>query len=180
MDFGELSSVALLCFLSYRDPALLRGDQRGSWWICSSQHLLYTIPLLSYIPKWNPKPKRVPQILCTNLCIDCILHFVWSWEVLYVRTLSFSIATKRNPRSSKSEFVWKSCACFSIWVLAVFWRAGSSGVNWKFRGRFWGMFRAFQRVAQMFPKGAQKFRAFPEVPGCVFLCIMGRFGEGTI
>ena len=70
--------------------------------------------------------------------------------------LGFFHSYKTSPRSSKSEFVWKSCACFSIWVQAVFCEAGSSGLPGS--------------------SGGRKFRACPEVPGCVFLCVTGRFG----
>lgn len=44
--------------LGYRGLTPLRGDQRGSWWICSSQYHLNIIPLKSYTK--SPKPKFLP------------------------------------------------------------------------------------------------------------------------
>lgn len=44
-------SIALLLFLSYRDPALLRGDQRGLVMDLLKSTIPNSIPLLSFIPK---------------------------------------------------------------------------------------------------------------------------------
>ena len=87
-------SIALLLFLSYRDPALLRGDQRGLVMDLLKSTIPNSIPLLSLYQKGEIQSQLIPQILWHSLYIFCTFHFGLSWVVIYVRILSFSIALK--------------------------------------------------------------------------------------
>ena len=132
----------------------------------NSTPILYT--------KQNPKPNRFPKYMITPLHI---WHHPF-WLILdgsLCEDLGFFHSFKTSPRSLKSEFVWKSYACFTFGMLAVFCGAGSSGHPGssgvrKFRegsGKSSGLNRKFPYI---WPKGARKFRDFrrfrgPEVPG---------------
>jgi len=88
-------SIALLLFLSYRDPALLRGDQRGlvmDLLKSTIPNSFHSYPLYQK-KRGKPKPTHTSN-LWHILYILCTFHFVLSWVVLYVRILSFSIALK--------------------------------------------------------------------------------------
>ena len=83
--------------------------------------------------------------------------------VLYVRTWGFRIASKRDQDHQNRSSYEKV-----MHVLLSVCRLFSAGTE--VPGKFWGKFRDNQRVCTYVSNRG------PEVPGCVFLCVTGRFG----
>ena len=82
-----------------------------------------SIPLLSFIPKENPMPTHSPNPMAYPLHT---LHPPF-WFILggsLCEDLELFNSFKTSPRSSKSEFVCKSYACFSIGFQLFFYWSG--------------------------------------------------------
>ena len=142
----------------------------------NSTPILYT--------KQNPKPNRFPKYMITPL-------HIWHppfWLILdgsLCEDLGFFHSFKTSPRSSKSEFVWKSYACFTFGMLAVFCGDGSSGQpgssgGRKFRassGESSGLTREFAHMCSI---GGPEVPGLPRSSGLRFSVRNGQIWWGTI